>query len=110
MLWVKKTTGSTFFSSFGTAAVGDSLKAGIGKLELNNVSSEQLPDVAEESGLVILPIKADVAASFHQLPNTGHKDPFDRMLVWQAINGKMTLVTKERFPEEYKRAGLKVIW
>lgn len=87
-----------------------SLKIGIGKLELNNVSPEELPKVAEASGLNVLPLKSDVAASFRQLPNTEHKDPFDRMLVWQAIDARMTLVTKEKFPVNYQKAGLRVLW
>jgi PIN domain nuclease of toxin-antitoxin system len=87
-----------------------SLKCGIGKLDLDNVTPEELPGVAEASGLGILSMKADVAATFHKLPNTGHKDPFDRMLAWQAIDARMTMITRERFPDEYGQAGLKVLW
>lgn len=87
-----------------------SLKTGIGKLALENVAPEELPGVAGASGLSVLPLKTDEAASFHQLPNTEHKDPFDRMLVWQAIDARMTLVTKEKFPREYQKAGLRVPW
>jgi len=87
-----------------------SLKTGIGKLTLKNVEPEELPGVAEESGLSLLPLKPEVAASFHRLPTTAHKDPFDRMLVWQAIDAGVTLVSKEAFPVDYQNAGLKVLW
>lgn len=36
-----------------------------------------------------------------------HNDPFDRIIIAQAITEKMVIVTKDRFFKEYK---VKVIW
>ena len=35
---------------------------------------------------------------------------FDRLIIWQAISGKLTLVSRDRAFAEYKKLGLKVIW
>ena len=87
-----------------------SLKYSLGKLELNDVLPDALPAVAEASGFQLLRLDARPAATFHQLTPTGHKDPFDRMLVWQAIQTGMTLISKEEFPAEYLKQGLRVVW
>jgi hypothetical protein len=55
-------------------------------------------------------LPADVAASVHRLPRLGHKDPFDRMLVWQAICAGRTLVSKDRGLRAYAEHGLKLMW
>lgn len=38
-----------------------------------------------------------------------HKDPFDRMIIWQAIKGKMTLLPVDSKMDEYIEYGLKVL-
>jgi len=48
--------------------------------------------------------------SYIELPlKKNHKDPFDRMLIWQAITGNMTMISKDEFFEQYKKDGLKLI-
>ncbi len=48
-------------------------------------------------------------ASFHQLPVVfGHKDPFDRMLIWQAIQSGMTFLSQDSKLSEYYIHGLKL--
>jgi len=87
-----------------------SLKFALGKLHLENCEPEQLEGRAKEMGLEILPLAADEAASFHRLPKLSHKDPFDRMLIWQAITRKLTLVSKDRAFTDYEEHGLTVVW
>ena len=49
--------------------------------------------------------------TFHKLPlKDNHKDPFDRMLIWQAITKDMTIISKDKLFEQYKENGLKIIW
>ena len=48
-------------------------------------------------------------ASFYHLPRITHKDPFDRMLIWQAIREKMVLISKDGKIEAYKDYGLKIL-
>ena len=87
-----------------------SLKFALGKLELTGVKPEDLPDFAKQMNLEIFPITAAEASSFHQLPRLSHKDPFDRIIVWQAIQRKMSLVSKDRDFKTYRQFGLKTFW
>ena len=87
-----------------------SLKFAIGKLELINTTPEALPEIAQEMGFEILQITANEAASFHKLPRLAHKDPFDRMVIWQAIIGKMILISKDREFDQYRQFGLRFVW
>jgi len=87
-----------------------SLKFNIGKLELINTSPEALPEIAEEMGIEILDVKSDEAASFYKLPRLAHKDPFDRMVIWQAILRKMMLISSDREFRQYRQYGLRLVW
>jgi PIN domain nuclease of toxin-antitoxin system len=87
-----------------------SLKYAIGKLELTGVNPEELPDFADQMNLETLPITAAEASSFHKLPRLSHKDPFDRMIIWQAIQRRMTLVSKDRDFGVYRKFGLRTFW
>ena len=89
---------------------GISLKYALGKLELTGVKPEELPDFAGQMNLEILPLTAAEASSFHKLPRLSHKDPFDRIIIWQAIQRKMTLVSKDRDFKAYRKFGLKTFW
>jgi len=49
--------------------------------------------------------------TFHDLPlNNNHKDPFDRMIIWQAITNDIPLISKDKFFDLYKNYGLKLVW
>lgn len=87
-----------------------SLKYAIGKLELSGVEPDQLPDFAEQTDINVLSINPYEASSFHRLPKLKHKDPFDRLIVWQAIQRKMTLISKDRAFREYGKFGLRTYW
>ena len=87
-----------------------SLKYALGKLELTGVKPEELPDFAAQMNLEILPITAAEASSFHKLPRLSHKDPFDRIIIWQAIQRKMTLVSKDRDFKAYHKFRLRTFW
>ncbi len=87
-----------------------SLKYALGKLELTGVKPEELPDFAARMNLEILPITASEASSFHSLPRLSHKDPFDRIIIWQAIQRKMTLLSKDRDFKAYRKFGLRTFW
>lgn len=87
-----------------------SLKFGLGKLALDGCTPESLVSVAREMGLTLITPDADEAASFHQLPRAPHRDPFDRLLVWQAVQRQFVLITKDSELPAYSKAGLKVLW
>jgi len=88
-----------------------SIKVSLGKLALSGVSPDQIPEYALSMGLRLLPLAADTACTFHQLPRIGnHRDPFDRMLVWQAIREELVLVSRDRAMSAYEASGLSLVW
>lgn len=87
-----------------------SLKFNLGKLELETYTPEQLPHLAKELDFLMLPIEPEQAANFYRLPKIAHKDPFDRMLIWQAISKNLILLSKDNQFEQYHQYGLKTLW
>ena len=87
-----------------------SLKYAIGKLELSNVTPDDFPGLVRQAGFDVLPLAEADAATFHRLPRREHSDPFDRLLIWQAISRKLTFITKDKACTAYTKQGLKVVW
>ncbi len=87
-----------------------SLKFNAEKLSLHNISPDELPKYAEKAGFEILNlIPAEVSTSY-RLPKLKHKDPFDRLLIWQCINNNICLISKDSELSEYKVHGLQITW
>ncbi len=86
------------------------LKYQLAKLALQGCVPDELPAQAELMGMSISPMDAGLLASSYRLPLNAHRDPFDHLLAWHAIQGRMTLITKDKAFEEYQAAGLKTIW
>jgi PIN domain nuclease of toxin-antitoxin system len=88
-----------------------SLKARIKKFSFENINIKDFPRYAREMEFTLIDMRENEAVSFHELPlKDNHKDPFDRMLIWQAITNDMTMISKDNFFEQYKKDGLKLIW
>jgi PIN domain nuclease of toxin-antitoxin system len=87
-----------------------SLKYATGKLELRNILPDEFPGASLQMGFELLSLSPNEGASFHQLPLTDHKDPFDRMLIWQAIQQSLIFVSKDDRLHQYKGVGLKILW
>ena len=87
-----------------------SLKYQLGKIDLKGVLPDQLPVIAKDSGFEVLGLDPDTAASFYKLPRLRNKDPFDRMLAWQAVSRDFHLLTKDQDFADYKDHGLKIVW
>jgi PIN domain nuclease of toxin-antitoxin system len=87
-----------------------SLKFALGKIELEGITPEELPDAARQMGFTLLALAPQDAATFHQLPRLQHKDPFDRMLIWQSICQRLTLLSKDPEFRQYQSYGLQVLW
>ena len=73
------------------------IKAGLGKLIVDLVS---LRATAARSGYIELPVLGIHTEQLVHLPLI-HKDPFDRLLVAQAISEPMRLLTSDRVLAEY---------
>ncbi len=87
-----------------------SIKSVLGKLELVDCLPDDLPGVASQMGLELVHLEADVAASFYRLPRQLHKDPFDRMIIWLAIQKQFTLISKDKAFNAYSEYGLQTAW
>ena len=87
------------------------LKYRLGKLHLQGVTPDALPDAALRQGFDLLPLDARLAAGFATLPEMPmHRDPFDRMLIWQAVSLGQILVRCDRKIETDALPGLRVLW
>lgn len=87
-----------------------SLKYAIGKLHLTGVTPDDFPEIVTQSGFEILELSATEEATFHRLPREKHHDPFDRLILWQAISRKLPLISRDRAFLDYKKFGLKILW
>lgn len=87
-----------------------SLKFALGKISLQGVFPEQLPEIVKKTGFEILSLSPKTAAAFYKLRKLKNKDPFDRMLAWQAITEGCVLVTRDNDFSVYKYEGLSILW
>ena len=86
------------------------LKYSLGKLSLVDVLPNELPDLALKMDIQIIHVAVEEYASFYQLPLIeGHKDPFDRMIIWQCISKKMVLVSHDDKFSDYLSLGLAIL-
>lgn len=82
------------------------IKCGAGKLRLPMGAVEFAQQSVSHLGLTWLPVTLDHIRRLQQLPPY-HRDPFDRMLIAQALAEQMPMITADR---EFARYGLEVIW
>ncbi|WP_342238550.1 type II toxin-antitoxin system VapC family toxin [Inquilinus sp. OTU3971] len=74
-----------------------SIKAALGKLRLDMIRF--MPRLAE-AGFEQLTMSWDHARAVHDLPHH-HRDPFDRMLIAQAVSEPLRLLTHDRTLARY---------
>ncbi|MDY6969035.1 MAG: type II toxin-antitoxin system VapC family toxin [Spirochaetota bacterium] len=87
-----------------------SLKYSLGKILLNNILPEDLPEITIKAGYEIFPINEHDVSTFYKLPRIAHKDPFDRLLIWQGIKNNLIIISKDNRFKDYSKFGLSVIW
>lgn len=61
---------------------------------------DQLVTAIEDSGFLELPVTAQHAAAVSRLPDL-HRDPFDRILIAQAISEPLTFLTADATLKDY---------
>src|SRR5699024_9445877 len=86
-----------------------SLKFALNKLELKGFSPEDIPAVCLKMGFEIISLSSDETSTYHLLQSVYHKDPFDRMLIWQALQNDYTLISKDAVMKQYRSIGLKLL-
>jgi len=63
-----------------------------------------------EAGFEVAELESRLLATCHQLPRRdNHQDPFDRLLVWQAISSDYTLITHDSKIDQYRADGLQLV-
>lgn len=75
-------------------------KRAIGKLEL----TMDMPKAVQDSGFSNLPLKNEHIYKYESLPLI-HRDPFDRMLVAQAMSENISMISGDKFLADY---GVKI--
>lgn len=95
-----------FFSPISLFEI--SLKYSHGKLSIP-CSPAKLPDALERSGFEAMPASVQVSASMHELPMEIHRDPFDRLLIWQAITEGCSFMSRDGKVPLYEKHGLKLV-
>jgi PIN domain nuclease of toxin-antitoxin system len=92
---------------FSAASVWEiAIKASIGKLELPEPPQVLVPRETARLGLRWLVVNQHHALSVYNLP-IRHGDPFDRLLVAQALTEGLTLITADRQVRDYQ---VPVLW
>lgn len=112
-LWI--ITGDDSLSATGRELFGDpgnevflsavsaweiAVKHGLGKLPLPRPPFVLVPEERKRHRIEPLPLDETAALASAKLPDL-HKDPFDRMLVCQAIMGGLTLMTPDPLVTQY---------
>ena len=82
------------------------VKHRLGRLPLPETPQVYVPTLSETHGIESLPISEDETLHLQRLPRL-HRDPFDRILVCQAIVRGMVLLTPDAAFEQYPA---RVIW
>jgi PIN domain nuclease of toxin-antitoxin system len=72
----------------------------LGKLELS-ISLRELFDLADKIRIEIVQITFDHLITLSKLPNHS-SDPFDRLIVAQAMSEDLVLITKDKGLKKYK--------
>jgi PIN domain nuclease of toxin-antitoxin system len=87
------------------------IKMRLEKFSFREINVKDIPQYVRNIGFSVLDLQEQDAISFLDLPlKENHKDPFDRMLIRQAINNNLTLLSKDKFFQQYAADGLKLLW
>jgi PIN domain nuclease of toxin-antitoxin system len=78
----------------------------LGKLPLTGALAADLSEAIAVEGFAELPISVREGQAAGKLPGP-HRDPFDRMLIAQALAESLTLVSNERLFDRY---GVNRLW
>jgi PIN domain nuclease of toxin-antitoxin system len=87
------------------------IKTSIGKLSVSGVSIAEIPELLSAMGVELLPVEPEDCNKLSLLKiSAKHRDPFDRLIISQAIRHNMTLISPVKAFSEYKPDGLRLLW
>ncbi|GHV75811.1 twitching motility protein PilT [Spirochaetia bacterium] len=106
---IKDTKNQVFVSAVSLWEIA--LKYGLGKLVFESFDIRDIPRYCEQMGFELIPLLPQEALEYFQLPRKKkHKDPFDRMLIYQCIKNSYVLASRDGKMDLYREDGLKYIW
>ncbi|MBK9248733.1 MAG: type II toxin-antitoxin system VapC family toxin [Ignavibacteria bacterium] len=87
------------------------IKQSIGKLVISNIHSKDLVMAVTSQGFTFITLEPEEALESRSLKRyNNHNDPFDRMLIFQALKRNYTLISKDSRMIQYEEIGLKLLW
>ena len=105
---IKKPNNEVYVSSVSLWEIA--IKRRIHKLELKGITVEELAGIIEKLSYRIIAMTAEDSLGYCNLAESTHKDPFDRMLIWQCISRNITMISRELEFAKFEPHGLKVLW
>lgn len=81
------------------------IKSSLKRLTLRGPINRYIAEKIEE-GYRVLPVEWEHAAAVEDLP-FHHRDPFDRIIIAQALTEEMTLVSRDKV---FRRYGVQLVW
>jgi len=87
-----------------------SIKQRIGKLSISGLSIDDLLPIAKKMEFQLIDLTPEDASTYGNLLEKTHRDPFDRMLIWQAINRNLQLISKDSEFDKFIPYGLHLFW
>jgi PIN domain nuclease of toxin-antitoxin system len=86
-----------------------SIKYSLGNLLIGNKTPIDFLFECKLLNFEIINLTPRETATFYELKSTHHKDPFDRILIWQALKNDFIFVSDDKNVKKYISEGLKVI-
>jgi PIN domain nuclease of toxin-antitoxin system len=93
-----------YFSAVSSWEV--SIKTKLGKFQLPDLPTRYVPRRLVEQGIQALSVTLGHSLKVYDLP-LHHSDPFDRLLIAQAVVEEMTILTSDRV---FKKYPVDVVW
>jgi PIN domain nuclease of toxin-antitoxin system len=82
------------------------VKNSLGRLPLPAPPSTYIPDARHRNGILTLPLSEEAMLQITKLPSH-HRDPFDRMLICQALIEGLVILTPDSLISQYP---VRVAW
>ncbi len=98
--FLRQTSQNEFYFS-AASAWEIAIKYKVGKLKLPDIPERFVPDRMRRAGMLVLPVSMAHALQVSSLPLL-HKDPFDRLLVSQAKEENLKILTADPIFAKYR--------
>ena len=76
------------------------------RIQLPDIPSRFIPEALQHLNIIPVPIGFTTAISAVGLPLI-HRDPFDRLIIAEALKEKLTVITKDR---QFAQYGVSCLW